>query len=59
VPPAWNKEVNMTFEFYLRNVSTVGDLSAAQLRIYVRDPAQSGGPKVHARVDAAELSFAY
>lgn len=59
VPATWNKDVNATFTFYLRNVSTAGDLSGTELRIYVRDPAQGGGPKVHVRVDAAELSFAY
>lgn len=59
VPARWNKDVNATFTFHLRDLPILNDLVNVQVRLYVRDPDNDGGPAEHARVDSAELVFTY
>ena len=45
VPPVWNKDVNATYLFDLRGVSTAVELISSEIRLVTRDVlGWQGGP---------------
>ena len=58
VPPVWNKDVNATYLFDLRGVSTAVELISSEIRLITRD-VNSGGKAGRSKIDSAELVFTY